>query len=82
VVHLADEPRFSLPTLVVCPESTPAQAREWIAARGVAELPRVQHLEFVDIDSGHWPMLTAPAGLARLLAAAATGLRPVAGRTA
>ncbi|MFD5408195.1 alpha/beta hydrolase, partial [Streptomyces griseorubiginosus] len=30
-----------------------------------------RHLDFVDIDSGHWPMFTKPAELARLLAAAA-----------
>jgi pimeloyl-ACP methyl ester carboxylesterase len=71
-----------VPTLVVCPEFTAAQAQEWIAAGDVAELPRVEHLEFVDIDSGHWPMITAPAELARLLAAAAEELRPAADRTA
>jgi hypothetical protein len=29
-------------------------------------------VDFVDIDSGHWPMFTEPLELARLLAAAAT----------
>jgi pimeloyl-ACP methyl ester carboxylesterase len=85
VVQLADERRFQVPTLVVCPEFSPDQAREWIAAGDVAELPRAEHLEFVDIDSGHWPMLTRPAELARLLAdaaAAAEGIRPAADRTA
>jgi pimeloyl-ACP methyl ester carboxylesterase len=82
VVHLADDRRFAVPTLVVCPEFSPAQAQEWIAAGDVPELARVERLEFVDIDSGHWPMLTAPAELARLLAAAAAELSPAADRTA
>ncbi|WP_406319019.1 alpha/beta hydrolase [Streptosporangium sp. NBC_01639] len=71
VVRLTDERRFDVPVLVVCPEFTPAQAQEWIAAGDVPELARAKHLDLVDIDSGHWPMITEPAELARLLAAAA-----------
>nr|WP_240929579.1 alpha/beta fold hydrolase [Streptomyces coryli] len=71
VVRLTDERRFAVPTVLVCPEFTPAQAKEWIDAGEVPELPRAKHLEYVDIDSGHWPMHTKPAELARLLAAAA-----------
>jgi len=47
------------------------QARAWIASGDVPELARAKHVEYVDIDSGHWPMITKPADLARLLAAAA-----------
>jgi pimeloyl-ACP methyl ester carboxylesterase len=71
VVHLADERRFDVPVVLVCPEFTPAQAQEWISAGDVPELAKARHVEFVDIDSGHWPMITQPAELARLLAAAA-----------
>jgi pimeloyl-ACP methyl ester carboxylesterase len=71
VVRLTDERRFDVPVVVVCPEFTRAQAKEWIDAGDVAELAKVRHLDFVDIDSGHWPMHTKPAELARLLAAAA-----------
>ena len=73
VVHLTDERRFDIPVVVVCPEFTPAQAKEWIAAGDVPELAKAKHLDFVDIDSGHWPMFTKPVELARLLAAAADG---------
>ena len=73
VVHLADERRFDVPVVVVCPEFSPAQAQEWIAAGDVPELAKAKHVEFADIDSGHWPMFSKPAGLARLLAAAAAG---------
>jgi pimeloyl-ACP methyl ester carboxylesterase len=71
VVRLADERRFDVPAMVVCPEFTPAQAREWIDAGDGPELAKVKHLDLVDIDSGHWPMVTQPSELARLLAAAA-----------
>ena len=71
VVRLADERRFDVPVVLVCPEFTPAQAQEWIGAGEVPELARAKHLDFLDIDSGHWPMITRPIELARLLAAAA-----------
>jgi pimeloyl-ACP methyl ester carboxylesterase len=72
VVRLTDERRYGVPVVLVCPEFGPAQVREWIAAGELAELARAEHLELVDIDSGHWPMITKPAELARLLADAAT----------
>ncbi len=73
VVRLADERRFDVPVVLVCPEFTPGQAREWIGAGDVPELARAKHVGFLDIDSGHWPMASKPAELARLLAAAAAG---------
>ena len=71
VVRLADERRFDVPVVVVCPEFTPAQAQEWIGAGDVPELAKAKHLDLIDIDSGHWPMFTRPKELARLLADAA-----------
>jgi pimeloyl-ACP methyl ester carboxylesterase len=71
VVRLADERRFDVPVVVVCPEFTPAQARGWIDGGEAPELAKAKHLDLVDIDSGHWPMVTRPVELARLLAAAA-----------
>ncbi|MET8757613.1 alpha/beta hydrolase [Lentzea sp. NPDC004782] len=68
VVRLTDERRFKVPVLVICPEFTPAQAKEWINAGDVPELARAEHLDFADIDSGHWPMHTKPVELARLIA--------------
>jgi pimeloyl-ACP methyl ester carboxylesterase len=73
VVRLSDERRYEVPVVVVCPEFTPEQAREWIAAGEAPELTRAKQVEFVDIDSGHWPMFTKPAELARLLGAVAAG---------
>jgi pimeloyl-ACP methyl ester carboxylesterase len=70
VVRLTNERRFDVPVVVVCPEFTPAQAKEWIAAGESPELARATHLEYVDLDSGHWPMATRPRELARVLAKA------------
>jgi hypothetical protein len=53
---------------MVCPEYTPAEAREWLDAGDLPELAKAKHIDLVDIDSGHWPMLTRPAELARILA--------------
>ncbi|MFE7664834.1 alpha/beta fold hydrolase [Streptomyces celluloflavus] len=72
VVRLTDRRRYDVPVLVVCPEFTPEQAREWITAGEAPELSRAEHVEFADIDSGHWPMFTKPAELARLLDGAAS----------
>ncbi|MGW7568389.1 alpha/beta fold hydrolase [Streptomyces tendae] len=71
VVRLTDERRFVVPVVVVCPEFTPAQARKWIEGGDVPELARARRVDFADIDSGHWPMISKPAELARVLAAAA-----------
>lgn len=71
VVRLADERRFDVPVVLICPEYSPAQAQEWIANGEVPELAKAKHVDFVDIDSGHWPMITRPADLAGMLAAAA-----------
>lgn len=71
VVRLADERRYDVPVVLVCPEFTPADAQEWIDAGNLPELAKVRDLDLVDIDSGHWPMLTKPRELAILLAAAA-----------
>ena len=71
VVRLTDERRYDVPALLVCPEFTPDQAKEWVAAGDLPELAKAKHLQYVDIDSGHWPMFTKPAELAELLLAAA-----------
>ncbi|MFD8011512.1 alpha/beta fold hydrolase [Streptomyces sp. NPDC058955] len=78
IVRLADERRFDVPVTVVCPEFTPAQAEQWIAAGESPELARARRLAYVDIDSGHWPMATRPHDLARLLAGIADSLAAAA----
>ena len=67
VIKLTDERRYDVPVVLICPEFTPDQAREWIAQGELPELAKSKNVSFVDIDSGHWPMISAPAELARLL---------------
>jgi pimeloyl-ACP methyl ester carboxylesterase len=70
-VRLVDERRYDVPVVLVCPEFTPAQARELIETGDAPELAKAKHLELVDLDSGHWPMISKPVALAQLLAGAA-----------
>ncbi|MGN6089799.1 MAG: alpha/beta fold hydrolase, partial [Actinomycetales bacterium] len=67
-VHYTDPRRYEVPAVLVCPEFTPAQAREWLEEGNLPELARLTQLSMVDFDSGHWPMLTKPRETARLLA--------------
>ena len=67
VVHLTDERRLAVPVTMVCPEYTPSQAREWVEGGDVPELAKVKDLDYVDIDSGHWPMFSRPVELAGIL---------------
>jgi pimeloyl-ACP methyl ester carboxylesterase len=67
VVRLSDERRFDVPVTMVCPEFTPAQAKEWLEAGDIPELTKATRLDYADIDSGHWPMFTRPVELARIL---------------
>jgi pimeloyl-ACP methyl ester carboxylesterase len=71
VVQLTDERRYGVPVVMVCPEFTPTQAKDWIEAGEAPELAKVKNLSFVDIDSGHWPMISAPVELGHILAEAA-----------
>ena len=66
-VVLTDDRRFGVAVTLVCPEYTPDQAREWLGDGQIPELERAEHISFVDIDSGHWPMVTRPTDLARIL---------------
>jgi pimeloyl-ACP methyl ester carboxylesterase len=68
VVQLGNPRRFDVPVTIICPEFSPAQAREWIDGGEVPELAKAKHVDYVDIESGHWPMFTRPAELADILA--------------
>ncbi|MGB3257339.1 MAG: alpha/beta fold hydrolase [Ornithinimicrobium sp.] len=67
LVHYHDAGRRDVPTVLICPEFTPEDARGWIEAGDVPELTSVQRLALVDLDSGHWPMFSAPGALVEAL---------------
>jgi pimeloyl-ACP methyl ester carboxylesterase len=76
VVRLTDERRFDVPVTVVCPEFDPEDAMSWIKNGDVPELAAAQHLSLVNINSGHWPMITQAGPLARILDTIAHGGSP------
>lgn len=67
VVRLTDDRRFDVPVLVICPEFTARQAQAWIEAGDVPELAKASRKSYADIDTGHWPMVSAPEELARVI---------------
>lgn len=71
IVRLNDERRFDVPVVLVCPEYSPDQAKAWIDGGDVPELAKVRRVSFVDLDSGHWPMVSRPSELAGVIDAAA-----------
>lgn len=77
IVEYFDDRRFAVPVTLVCPEFAPDDARAWIEGGDLPELARAEHVDLVDIDSGHWPMITRPTELVRILDETA---RPAAAR--
>lgn len=73
IIRLTDERRFDVPVTLVCPEYTPEQARTWIKDGQIPELAAARHVSYLDIDSGHWPMISRSADFARVLDIAANG---------
>lgn len=71
VVRYRDPARYDVPVTLICPEFSPEDAKAWIASGNLPELAAATKLALVDIDSGHWPMVSQPAALAQLIAAAA-----------
>ena len=67
VVRYENPGRYAVPAVEICPEFSPDDARGWIAAGEAPELGAIEHLELVDLDSGHWPMISAPQALAAVL---------------
>jgi len=69
---LSDPRRYDVPVTVITCELSEATLRD-LMAKGhpyVAELAAVKSFEIVELPTGHWPMLSKPAELAALVAAA------------
>ncbi|WP_024357228.1 alpha/beta fold hydrolase [Leucobacter chironomi] len=70
-VELANNARFDVPTTFVCCSMSSAQVQE-LAEAGhpmFAEVGRFTCVDYIDLPTGHWPMWSRPADLARALAA-------------
>lgn len=68
-LDLTDDRRYDVPTTVISTEFTSADLREWIEAgeAPVQEFGKLRDVEYVDLDTGHWPMFSAPDELAKLI---------------
>lgn len=67
--RLSDERRFAVPVTLVCPEYTAADVRAWLdgGEESLQEVARIREVDYVDLPGGHWPQLTQPAALARVI---------------
>ncbi len=77
-VELTNDARRAVPTTLVCCSMPGAQVME-LADAGhpmFAEVSNLDHIDVIDLPTGHWPMWSRPADLARVIAAAATSSRP------
>ena len=70
-VELTDERRYDVPVTAVCPEYTATDLRSWVESGDVPELARIKEVDYVDLPGGHWPQLTQPEQLARVILDAA-----------
>lgn len=70
----SDPRRLDVPVTVIC-TSIPSDVLQQLVAGGQipAELPDVRDVTYVDLPTGHWPMLSRPTELADAIAAAARG---------
>ncbi|WP_019136460.1 alpha/beta fold hydrolase [Cellulomonas massiliensis] len=74
-VHVSDPRRLSVPATVVC-TSISSEVLRTIAHHGPplhTELGDLADVTYVDLPTGHWPMFSRPAELARVIAAAVAG---------
>ncbi|WP_137723038.1 alpha/beta fold hydrolase [Prescottella subtropica] len=73
-VELTNDARLAVPTTLVCCSIPSAQLME-LADAGhpmFAEVSNLDHVDLIDLPTGHWPMWSRPGDLAQILAAAAT----------
>lgn len=70
-VSYRDGGRRRVPVTLVCPEFSPEEARGLVTGGDVPELADAD-VTYVDLPTGHWPQVSAPALLAETLLAAVT----------
>lgn len=71
IVHLSDERRLDIPVTAIATEYAADDLQEWIAAgeAPVQEFTRLHDVIYIDVPTGHWPMLTKPRELAAAILA-------------
>jgi pimeloyl-ACP methyl ester carboxylesterase/pterin-4a-carbinolamine dehydratase len=71
IQRLSDDRRLDIPVTAVATEYTVADLQGWIEAGAppVREFARLRDVTYVDLPTGHWPQLTRPQQLARVILA-------------
>jgi pimeloyl-ACP methyl ester carboxylesterase len=69
---LSDARRYQVPITIIACEFPSALLKEWIADESpyTRELAKVEHVDYVDLPTGHWPQFTKPVQLGQALVAA------------
>jgi pimeloyl-ACP methyl ester carboxylesterase len=68
-VRVRDARRLGVPVTVICASLPSAVLRQLMAGGQLpTELADYDDVEYVDLPTGHWPMLSRPADLAALIA--------------
>jgi pimeloyl-ACP methyl ester carboxylesterase len=71
-LHLHDTRRYDVPATVIACEFPSSRIFQWIrkGEPSVAELARLNDVEYVDLPTGHWPQFTKPTELGEAILAA------------
>ncbi len=67
VMTFHDPARYDVPVTVVCPEFSSDQALEWVDAGYLPDVSALRDITYVDLESGHWPMVSCPERFASCL---------------
>ena len=72
-IILSNDRRRQIPTTLVCCSLLSAQVREIVQSGHpmFAEVAHLEHVDYIDLPTGHWPMWSRPADLANAIHAAA-----------
>lgn len=71
-IELHDERRYQVPIAIIACEFPSAALTEWMAAGSpfTRELAKVEHAEYIDLPTGHWPQFTKPVQLGQAIVSA------------
>ncbi|KJL41604.1 alpha/beta fold hydrolase [Microbacterium trichothecenolyticum] len=71
IQRLGDDRRLDIPVTAIATEYTVADLQSWIDAGAppVQEFARLRDVTYIDLPTGHWPQLTRPQQLARIILA-------------
>lgn len=74
---LGDDRRHDVPVVMVCPEYSEADVRQWMDGGGqeLSELTTLHNLRFVDLNSGHWPQWSRPEDTADAILSAVSPIK-------